>query len=238
MMKKGCLFNAKAVYGMVILMMLVSSKMLYGTEQPAEIAILEQLEQAYPSMEHMNEILDAAPFLHEQRAVNNLLNHLRQLDKADPKHFNKRLKFRAVMERMTCQPEIAIMERLNAETDPWEKMKLIDLLKDFYSEDVFLTLIEHLDDTRNISCEQCGRRRVCDVIYQQLIFKLEVLGFVKYRYFESIYGKEQQYQAKLIAKFEEFWETNKASILQELPKREVPEHLRRLYAPPQSTSTP
>ncbi len=215
----------------------LSTRLLWD-DAPPEITLVEQLWETGFHNAESERILQSATFFNDPQAVQHLLDHLRLLEKSDVRQQHKRLMYRVVMERMTCHPEQLIIERLNTETNPWEKAKFIDLLRDFYTEEVFLALIDQLDDLRNIGCASCGQRRVCDIAYQDLIFKLEILGFVKYRDFEGIYGKEQDHQATLITTFKEYWEANKAFILQELPKREVPEHLKRLYAPPQPTATP
>lgn len=227
MMIRQRILTLSHIMGIVVLF-LVFSKSSEGIVQPPEILMVEQLWEVRHHDEQREQLLQTATFYDDQKAVINLLDHLRQLDRLDTHNFDKLRIYRMLMERMTCQPERLIVERLRVETDAWEKTKLMHLLRDFYSVDVFNAFFEQLDDVRKISCEHCGQIRVCDKAYTFLVFDLEVLGFIKERQFGDVYGSTPEQQHTFITEFKQYWETNKAFIFQELPKRHIPEYLQRM----------
>ncbi len=227
-MKTMHIFVVKLFFILIGPLGLVCPHTCHGVPSP-EIILVEQLWEVGSHDTQRESLLQSVIFFNDSEAVKRLLDHLQLLDKSDVRHQHKRLMYRVIMERMTCHPEQIIMERLRTETDSWEKAKLMNLLRDFYSGEIFLALINQLDDTREVKCASCGRSRVCDLAYHDLVFKLEVLDIVERRHFEPIFGKAHAYQDTLIKMFLQYWEENKTLILQKLPEREVPKHLKRLF---------
>ena len=159
-----------------------------GGVEPPEIAILVQLEEVRYSDEKMGSLLEAAPFLNDEQAVVNLLDHLRQFDCRDRKNFDTLILYRIVLSYMSCHPERLIIDRLRTETDVWEKAKLIDLLRAFDQPEVFVALVEQFEDTREIRCEHCWRQRICEHAYTDFVGKLEQFDFVEYPHFRGVFG--------------------------------------------------
>lgn len=159
-----------------------------GVAELPEIAILKQLEDVRYSDEKMVALLESAQFLDDEQAVINLLDHLRQLDCRDRKNFDTLILYRIVLSYMSCHPERLIIERLHAETDVWEKTKLIDLLRAFHQPEVFVALVEQFEDSRKIRCEHCWRQRICEHAYTDFVGKLEQFDFVEYRHFRGVFG--------------------------------------------------
>ena len=191
----------KQIWTVIMIFGVLCPHRCYGRTQPPAIAFVEQLLEVGRSDSERERLLQSATFFNDQQAVEQLLDHLHQVDKEDIHHKHKLLMYRVIMTRMTCQPERLIIKRLRTESDAWEKAKLLNVLRDFYTNEVFLALIDQLDDTRKIACAYCGQRRICDLAYEFLLSKLKAFGFIQDRQFESIYGKERDYQAKLIATF-------------------------------------
>ncbi len=156
------------IWCLTILVMLTCSVQGRVEDISSTSRILKDLRHLNFSEQKIEEFFESAEFLNDTQVVSNLLDYLQQVDTVDEMYL-----VRMVLRRMTCQPERVILERIHAEKTPQQKAKLIMILMDFYGEDVLLVLVEQLDDTRQIACEHCGTRRICDTAYMTLIFQLE-----------------------------------------------------------------
>lgn len=202
-----------------------------------EIAILEHYKQVRTHDDKVEQLFQKATFLDDPQAVHNLLDYLR--DDTGVEHGQRegiRL-VHGVISHMTCHPEKIIIARIRAEADPWQKVKLMNIVGTFFMKEVFEVLYEQIDDTRMADhpnryapeTERTGTQfRVCDFVYHSLSAKLERLGYLPpdtpfkdfYRYPYS--GRSEEAFAerdRLIEEFKQYWEANQEQIFKELSTR-------------------
>lgn len=180
-----------------------------------EIAILEEVQQVRWDKQQLEALIQSAIFLNNTTAAHNLLSHLQQ---AEPGF--ERNDVREVLKRMTCDPERIILERLRTEGDPAQKRNFMLLLKDFQSEEGFLVLVEHFDDTRRADFDRYPEEqpayptRVCDIAYDVFIWKLSHLEIIAPRQFSSVlHGRAYEGRDQLIVELKAYWEEHKAFLL-------------------------
>lgn len=199
-----------------------------------EMDMLQQVieyDKVGKTQAEFDRLLQTATFLDDPQIANNLISHYLQTT-----NYNERVGIRIIMLYMTCQPERILMARLETETDPWKKARLLTLLDDFYEKEIFLTLIQQLDDIRPVilppeqQTEPIAdfryndlQRRVCDVAYLDLVSRLFRLGFLSnVREFDPPPFPSFDEMDTFITKFRQYWEEHQSSILEELPMKSRP----------------
>lgn len=212
------------IYGAILLAVLsVACPAQAQTPSP----ILEMLEQVkvcideYRTRDELDAVFRNAPCLDDPQTVRTLVDYIRH------EHTDDELDVVSiVLLYLTGHPEQILIDELERESDPWQKIKLLGLLHDFYTEEVFLALIRQFDDCRLVIeprevCPQCQEwppepYRVCDSVYTHLRWKLKILQIPGAEALEPPGDPSFDTMDTYIAGFSQYWEEHRPEIIKAL----------------------
>ncbi len=184
------------------------SDTVYSEDQLTVPETLEKIKEVYGNDEMEERIIQSSDFLNDISTVSTLLSHLRQTEPGDDIYII-RMVLRAVKNRK--ETERLIIEQLKAEKYPYQKAKLINVLTDYNSENVFNSLSDLLDDKplgEKFSRMAGFPSRLCDMAYNAIALRLGDKN-IKYPLGGELYNKRN----KAISDLKLYWEKNKASVL-------------------------